>query len=110
MKDLVAEHVERCRNLTLEQAQALQLERLAGWEHVNSSPQDLEKAPWYEAWKEASAAWDMMRNAMWESMRTASGLAAAALVTKGSISETHFETLVAPWVSVMGRTFDEGEA
>ena len=107
MKDLVAEHVERCRNLTLEQAQALQLERCSGWEQVNSSAEAMEQAPWYEAWKESREAWKVMRDAMWDSMRTASGLTAAALVTRGSITEANFETLVTPWVSVMGRTWEQ---
>ena len=107
MKDLIAEHIERVRNATLEQALALQLERCAGWEQVNSSPQAMEQAPWYEAWCASREAWNTMRNAMYDSMRTASGMAGAALVTRASISEEHFETLVAPWVSVMGRTFEQ---
>ena len=43
--------------------------------------------------------WDSTGYAPWE--------AGAALVTRGNITEAECELLVAPWASVMGRTWEE---
>ena len=97
--------IERARTLTIKEARRMDAARPAAW-----------YAAWYAAGAAAryaagaaarpaalAAAWD----AAWDAARDAAGDAAGALVVRDLISHEHFETLVAPWVAGVGRTWEE---
>ena len=97
-KDLVADHVERCKRLTPKQITALRNE----WGDA-----------WAGNWDEREAV--RFRGRLVQDTETAgvgwnvgdvASDVAVALSAKGKISEVDFELLVAPWASVMGRTWE----
>lgn len=102
MKDLVADHIERCRKLTPKQIEALEntlgsmlpgtLSKRAVALH--KARKEIGDAPWHSAW---DADW-YVGTAAWDT--------AIALIAKDIVTPEEFENLVAPWVSVMGRTWE----
>lgn len=96
--------IERIKTLTDEEVKAL----AEAWDAPGNA--------WYWALYEAqSDAWYWARRRAWEAQSDAWRRKAwyakddtvVALYKKGLILEEHFETLVASWVAVMGRSFNE---
>ena len=105
--------VRRTASLTDEQANALyavwdaavDAARSAAWDAAKAAAwyaawDAVETAAWYAARGDArSAAWDAARSAAWDA---AKALVVADLVGQHGLTQDHVDTLLAPWVSVMG--------
>jgi hypothetical protein len=97
----VARLIESARTITPEQAERLR----AAWNAALDAAR-------YVAWAAARAAALLAvfhaaaRHAAWHAAWYAAWYAALALVVRDLITPEHFDTLTAPWVSVMGRTWE----
>ena len=106
-KDLIADHIQRCKRLTREEIRGLELT----WDR-----QDAEAARvaaqtaigdrWFAVWNAARIAAGDARYMAW-SIGYAAWDVVIALAAKREIWGPEFELLVGPWVSVMGRTWEE---
>ena len=102
MKDVVADHMERCARLTPEDIEALEVSVCQSWykggmEHstalsvaITAMNLKMETDEWDFDWEHQPGTWDV----------------SIALSVRELIGEVQFEILVAPWVLVMGRTWE----
>lgn len=108
--------IERCRTLTASEAMRLDavpstvldaaLDALPGTVQLPSAEWDYDA--WDNAWDDA---WYAARGTgrggpVWPAAANAAAEAAIALVMRDSITPERFDILTAPWVSVMGKTWE----
>ena len=108
--------LERARNLTDDETKALR----DAWTARDADRDDAQEAAW-DAWDAAraaaraaarDAAWDpaqdaawTVRDAAWDAFWDATqALVVRDLVGQNGFTQEHYDTLVAPWESVMGTT------
>lgn len=115
----VARVIEKARNLTEDQANAIN----TTWDATRSAAggatgDAAEDASRHSAWAAAgSAAWAAAGSAAgsdagsvaWAASWAASCSAARAAVVRDLISDKHYQTLAGPWESVMGPIFEDKE-
>ena len=96
--------IERARTLTADEARRMDAARYAARYAAGYAAGD---AAGDAAWDAArDAAWYAARDAAWYAAWYAAWDAGVALVVRDRISPEHFETLVAPWVAGVGRTWE----
>jgi hypothetical protein len=107
----VARFIASSWTITPEQTRRLRppawVARAAAWDVAWAAAWDAERAAeraaaWDAAW---AAAWDAERGVTWEAAWVAR-VAAWALVVRDRITPAQFDTLIRPWVAVMGRTWE----
>ena len=108
----VAAIIARCHTLTPEEVRALSAAREAAWAAAwGASGWEARDAAWAAAWAAArEAAWDAAREAArdavwaaaWGEARDAARDAVRATLVRDLISEAHYQTLMGPWLSVIG--------
>jgi hypothetical protein len=108
--------IERLRTMTIEDAERLASAAPYSAQHpaLDEALRAASKAQWDARWeKEWDAAWEDAERAAWsspwrlgrEKAWTVAWYALLALFVRDRVSQQHFETLVAPWESVMGKTW-----